>query len=356
MKERDRSISIAKGIAISLMVLGHTSLRGLFCTWLYSCRMPLFFFVSGYLFKEKHISDPVGYIKNKIKGLYIPFVKWTLLFLAFHNVLYSCHIYKTEYSYTKFIDMVIRAFTLRGSEQLLGGYWFLIEALLSSLIAFGVIYCTDGISKKYMNVNKWLVYASTVAVLVITAYLLGENKLFFKIRSVTLLATAFFFSGYLFKNLFKKVSVLISMVIIFSTFMIAAFFNEGLSIDVHGWKTFLFFIMATFNVISIISICNVISKWRWTKMFDFIGTYTFIILTWHFLSFKIVSLFIIWRDGLSIYKLSDFPGINSGNSYDWIIYLIFGISLPLMGMIAMRKAKLYVKSILNLSCIVREQE
>ncbi len=351
---RDRSISIAKGVAISLMVIGHSPAPDWFIQWIYSFHMPFFFFVSGYLFKEKHISNPVGYIKNKIKGLYIPFVKWTLIFLAFHNILFACHIYKTEYSLNKFIDMAIRAFTLRGSEQLLGGYWFLIEALFSSLIAFGIIYCTDGISKKIKIVNKWYVYTLTVVVLVATAYLLGENALLFKIRSVTLLATAFFFGGYLFKNLFIKVPVVVSILFMLSTFMITIFLNEGLSIEVHGWKTFLFFIIAALNVVSIISICNEVSKWRWSKILDFIGANTFIILTWHFLSFKVVSLFIIWREGLSLDRLSDFPGIYLGNSYDWILYLIFGITLPLIGMIATRNAKLYLKSKYNLSWIARE--
>ena len=61
---RDNSISIAKGIAIILMVLGHAQCPELLNRYLSMMRMPLFFFMSGYCFKIKYMDDGRGYLKN----------------------------------------------------------------------------------------------------------------------------------------------------------------------------------------------------------------------------------------------------------------------------------------------------
>lgn len=69
----DDSVSIAKGIGIMLMVLGHsgfyqygTALLGMF-------HMPLFFFISGYCFNLRHLDNWSGYAIKRIRKLYIPF-------------------------------------------------------------------------------------------------------------------------------------------------------------------------------------------------------------------------------------------------------------------------------------------
>lgn len=44
-------VDIAKGIAIVLMILGHSSLPNTIQNWIYSFHMPFFFFISGVLTK-----------------------------------------------------------------------------------------------------------------------------------------------------------------------------------------------------------------------------------------------------------------------------------------------------------------
>lgn len=66
-KERDLSFDIAKGIAIFLMVIGHTSIPKIANTWIYSFHMPLFFFVSGVFFNLKNIQSGVFSSLLKVK-------------------------------------------------------------------------------------------------------------------------------------------------------------------------------------------------------------------------------------------------------------------------------------------------
>jgi hypothetical protein len=69
-----------------------------------------------------------------------------------------------------------------------------------------------------------------------------------------------------------------------------------------------------------------------SRFLVFTGNHTFNVLTWHFLSLKIVSLLLILLYGLPIKQLSEFPVIESyAREGWWIAYFIVGVSVPLVG-------------------------
>lgn len=76
---RDEKITIAKAIAIILMVVAHAGIPHVGGAFISMFHMPLFFFVSGYCFKDKYLANPKRFAVNKVKGLYVPFVKWSLI-------------------------------------------------------------------------------------------------------------------------------------------------------------------------------------------------------------------------------------------------------------------------------------
>lgn len=61
-----------------------------------------------------------------------------------------------------------------------------------------------------------------------------------------------------------------------------------------------------------------------------VGDHTLEVLTWHFLSFKIVSLLIISLYGLSMSHLACFPVVSEYSSFYWPLYSVVGIGLPLL--------------------------
>lgn len=130
---RDRTLDIAKAICIILMVVGHSGCPTYLHDFLYLFHMPCFFFISGWLLSDKYIDDLKTGLLKKAKGSYVPFVKWTLIFLLFHNVFASVHIYADSYSWQTFIERVVRTFTMTGGESLLGGFWFLISLFWASV-------------------------------------------------------------------------------------------------------------------------------------------------------------------------------------------------------------------------------
>lgn len=144
---RDNSVSIAKAFAIMLMVLAHTWFMDIGNKWINMFHMPLFFFMAGYCFKDKYLTDIKSFAIKRVTGLYKPFVKWSLVFLVLHNVFFYLNIYNSDYGFrgnvshiyslTDFAKHAIMIVTsMSGSEQLLGGYWFLKSLFVGSFIAY----------------------------------------------------------------------------------------------------------------------------------------------------------------------------------------------------------------------------
>ena len=75
--KRNQSIDVAKAIGIILMVVGHFNGLPLWLEkWIFSFHMPLFFVLSGYLFKPK---PELQVIKGGLKSLVLPYIYTTLI-------------------------------------------------------------------------------------------------------------------------------------------------------------------------------------------------------------------------------------------------------------------------------------
>lgn len=128
-----------------LVVLGHACFETPVEWWVNFVHVPLFFFMSGYCFKEEYLDTPIIFIKKRIQGLYLPFVVWGLFFLLMHNVFYSLGVYNCDFGYNgigtmpfSVSDTIKRAFRIllfQYGERLLGGYWFL-PSLFTGSVAF----------------------------------------------------------------------------------------------------------------------------------------------------------------------------------------------------------------------------
>lgn len=148
---RDNSISMTKGIAIILMVMVHARFSRYGHDFVSMFHMPLFFFMSGFCFKEAYLSDWKGYIWKRIKGAYLPYVKWGLFFLLLHNVFFSLNIYSGEYGFRGEVSELYTTQdflrhglwivgSMNGAEHMIGGYWFLHSYFIAAIISFAIIW------------------------------------------------------------------------------------------------------------------------------------------------------------------------------------------------------------------------
>lgn len=80
MSNRLNWLDIAKGIAILLMVLGHSSIPSVLSKFIWAFHMPLFFIASGWTTNWEK-TDFIGFTKRKIRTLLVPFFVYSLVVL-----------------------------------------------------------------------------------------------------------------------------------------------------------------------------------------------------------------------------------------------------------------------------------
>ncbi len=125
-KLRVEYIDILKGIGIILMIMGHIGFSGIFDFYIHAFNMPLFFFVSGYLYKTKLEKKYKDIVLGKAKSLLIPY----LFFGILHYFVYI--IINKE---SNFLDPLYHLFFMNNEElPIAGALWFLTAMFFTTLI------------------------------------------------------------------------------------------------------------------------------------------------------------------------------------------------------------------------------
>jgi fucose 4-O-acetylase-like acetyltransferase len=142
--QRQQYWDILKGLGIIAVVIGHSGSP--LVPFVYMYHIALFFFISGYFYKDAYSSDPAIFIARRIKTLYWPFVKYGLGFLIVHNALLRINVLSAraeagiiparEYNLTDMLRMAEEIVTFRNTEQMPGAMWF-----LPSLFVSAVLFC-----------------------------------------------------------------------------------------------------------------------------------------------------------------------------------------------------------------------
>lgn len=334
---RDNSVTISKAIAIILVVTVHAQCPELLINWICMFAMPVFFFMSGYCFKEKYLSDAKNYTIKRIKGIYWPYLKWSLLFLLLHNVFFNLNIYSDEYGFngrtsvlyttTDFINKAMSITTkMQGHEQLLGGYWFMKLLFIGSFIFYLTVKVLRG---------RWWGSLILLAATIVLSYF-NWRLPYFGIGTREFFAASTLYIGYLYKqyhwtwhrNISINAVALILMVI-------GTRYWLTTMREYEYWKVLPYTISAVLLVLTVLHLSEWISKAEnnhAVRFLVFTGDHTMEVLTWHFLSLKIVSLLLIAIYGLPIKQLSEFPVIEEyAHQGWWILYLCVGVGIPILG-------------------------
>lgn len=327
-QRRDATLDIAKALCITLMVVGHGGCPSYLGRFIYMFHMPCFFFISGWLLSDKYLADLKTGLIRKVKGSYWPFVKWTLIFLLFHNSLAQLNVYDASYSLREFAIKIVRIFTLTGGELLLGGFWFLISLFWASVASLLFLWFLKRIGKlTSIYISGGVILALLIAV--------GEKWLPIHLPqqfgSQTMMATAFYLTGYL----SHRTDVMNHhgsswMVSLLAIPAVAAMFLDLGMVTTTGFEIILYYIVAMCGVFGVLSISKWMSRHRISAFFKYVGDKTLYILIFHFLAFKLVSFVYIACTGLPIELLSQFPTMESVPSWLWVVYSIVGVAVSLL--------------------------
>lgn len=155
--------------------------------------MPLFFFISGYLFNaEKHLQNGSLFLKTRFKRLIFPCIKYNLfayLTIVFLTIFYGTH--RWNLLFLKPFFQIIKDFCILTSQTLINApLWFLPCLFLVEMLYYLLYKLSRG--------NKVILILLTV-LLYLSGYFYSGNKLPWSLN-IAAVATLFYAAGHLFKT------------------------------------------------------------------------------------------------------------------------------------------------------------
>lgn len=340
----NRKITIIKALGIIAIVHGHLCIGNLI-EFFYLYHIPLFFFITGYLYKEKYTENPLLMVKQRIKSLYIPFVLYSLSFLLLRNYFVKLGIYTPEFqirSMNQYLDFLSAIFTFQYSEPLLMAFWFITCLFMVSIIFTLVRFICVKINPFYHKESTFYI----VTILFLIGFFLIEQKTFLPLQlDKAFIATFFVYLGYLYKDNENRV-ILTGEYAFLALLALIVFGNYGrINMDLRQYSSPPFYLVCGLLGIYFTFWAGVkISKYQnnATKFLEVLGNHTFPILTLHLLAFKTITAIRINIETLNPSVLSDiFPGTIPNTDNFWrLIYTLGGVFLPVL-------LSLLIKVILN---------
>ena len=337
----NNSITVAKDIGIILMVMGHSGCPQVIFKFIYLFHMPLFFFCSGIFYKEiTNMGEATIFLRKRIRGLYFPFVKWSVFFLLLHNLFMLIGIYNIYYGfeggsfYYTISDisqkLLLILFIMHDYEELLGGFWFIRASFITSLL----IVVFSLLLKKFSK-YKFELLCLLFLVLTVLIRRIAPDPEIWRDISMGTLGAFFYVAGCLFVKYksccrYKYGTILCCFVLLFSYF----YFEDGISMGCGYNKVLPFTISAVSGTLLTIYISNAIeSRMPFIRrVLYYIGNHTLYILALHFLSFRFVSYMIVSFLNVDVAHVAEHPVIKDVSipSYSWLLYCFIGVFLPLL--------------------------
>lgn len=279
-KIRKSWIDIARGIGILLVLYGHVLGSDQTRFFIYAFHLPLFFFLSGMVFKEKHTESFLHFIIKNIKQILIPY-------LIFAAITYIYWLFVLEPTKQHNIYNEIHGILLANGDfphlEFNAPLWFLPCFFVTKLL-YGII----------LRISKKMPFRyGMLAILGIIGYLstiyLRHTILPMSIE-IAFTTTVFFGLGHLMiqnnksKKIMRYKPLLLSITAIFITYLFAFinFTQSGHQIDtrINQYNNiFLFYGGAIAGIISVIAVSYAMKT---NTILEYIGRKTMILYAWHY--------------------------------------------------------------------------
>lgn len=309
-------VSVVKALAIILLLYGHTNVPALSHT-LSMLRMPVFALASGYCFKDYYLEHRMEFARRRVRSLYWPFVKWSLVFLLLHNALLHLGFYhhgEVSYTWRSMASALPHIAVLHTPDELLGGYWFVTELFFTTII-FAVL--SPLVRRAPL---AWC--AAFVAV----AMVLAVTGWHLRVRAATFLLTAFYTFGYWVRG--RELPHGWAVIgVLAATVWAASLAVPGHVNDIHPATTPIFFLVVLLGCWVFAAVAwHIVKGWpRLSRLLCYIGNRTLIILTLHITAMRLLS-WVLAQWGLrDASQVANFPPTRL-----FPLYMLAGLALPLL--------------------------
>ncbi|MDT3401641.1 acyltransferase family protein [Mucilaginibacter terrae] len=288
-------IDYAKFIGIFLVVFGHTSIEDCVVDSIYSFHMPLFFFISGYLFSFEKYANYKTFAIHRFKQLIIPYLAFNVITYIFWLLI------GRKYGADALIEISLFK-PLIGIIYGNGNDHFLIHNVVLWFLP-----CLFVVESLFLLLfkNKNLHQASIILLgLIVSGYIYTN---YVKINlpwgiETAIVALVFYGFSNVFKEGLRKILSLPKFLLIsLSVLSLVAFFFTStqngrinmLGSDYNNY--FLFYLLAFNGIFLVITISDLISSvFKRLLVVEFIASNTLFILGFHNLSFTIIKAFTVF--------------------------------------------------------------
>lgn len=290
-----------RGFGIILITLGHLGCFELFERYIYSFHVPLFFFISGYLYRRG--TQPLSqYIKKKTITIFVPFLAWTFM-STMVNVALG---YKLQ-------PLILKAITYNGQLTWNSPLWFLLVLYLVEVL-FTLL---DRLNER-TSFKLFLMIASLVVFL-----LIGDIRLTLKLNLVPF-AMVFYCMGNImrrsienrgfFLKRWQKAPIAIALLI--TGIVFGGILNVRVKYTHAIWGNYLYLFIAAFSSILFYYILfRNIDKIGYSKLLTYLGKNSMIIMCAQYWVFRVCDIitkrlfdYVLWfkRDTIKAVLFSAF--------------------------------------------------
>lgn len=257
--------------------------------------MPLFFIISGFLYKQK---DNGSNLKKILYGLLIPYCLYQIIYFPFQYCSYIIHQhYALIPTFFKCVAGIIcgDGVSSKFSLYTCAPCWFIVSIIHIRLIC------------NYLNLNKKnIIIAVILAIFIFKILIIYNLDLFFCIDN-TIMAIPYFFTGYIIRQIFRNkynqtnenfsqskiklfLYILISLIILIIIYKYngVILMNLRINKNLQGQSIILSYIAGIVGTFAVICISKLFNANH--KILDVISKNTLFIIFYHWLILWLISL------------------------------------------------------------------
>lgn len=293
--------------------------------------LAIFYFASGYLYKDRYATDIKTFVLKRIKSLYIPYVVYGSVFLFLHNIFCNIGLYSHNavYALGELGHHLFSLIKFNYFEALSGVFWF-FKSLFVVSIGFEIgLYA---IHKFNYGKRLELAYMGILSVVGIVAcyYTFPCSK---TLGNLALLPI-FYVGYYVSRNSFRLLSLSIRHRHFAALASLAVLlWNSNCEVSINaqniGSNPIIFYLCSFCGIYLMLYVVDYTPSFL-KPFVVYIGRNTSSVFIWHFLCFRLASWLIIESNGLDIQKLMCHPVIPSHNVLWVMIYFIIGVGGSLL--------------------------
>lgn len=345
---RDKTFSVLKALAIILVVVSHSGAPAWLNRFIFQFHVPVFFICAGYFFGLHYLDDGRQFVRRRFTGLYVPFVKWSLILLVLHNLFFAIGLLNEQYgnasggvlhpyNWHDFFQNIWNITTgMQGYDVFIGGaFWFFRALLVASLVFWLGLKFFRWLRPTDTLVQSAALLAVTMGLLIVWKIAAG-----LKIPALAgggyreLLGVMLMSFGLIYRQcrsyipLNWKTGLAATTLTVLGAIYVHA--SMASNADFGAFFGLLVPAMSGFMMLHYVSSLISAHLKPVETALAYVGERTLYVFAWHLLAFKLVSIIKVAAYGLPWLAVGGHTVVNHAtDDLFWLLYTIAGIGVPL---------------------------